>query len=144
MQYPNKKKMGPRAIKCAFVGYVSNRKTYRLLDFESNMIIELRKLEFFENLLSDSNSQVPTSVGESHDETAPKVVQQLIVPRKSRSVRKGKTLGWDEIDSHRVSIYLVEGNNENIIKKIPIVLQIEEDLKTYKKAMTSRYASFWK
>ena len=125
--------MGPRAIKCAFVGYVSNSKTYRLLYFESNMIIELGELEFFENLLSDSNSQVPTSVGESQDETPPKVVEQLIVPRKSRSVRKGKTLGWDEIDSHRVSIYLVEGKNENIIKKIPILLQIEEDLKTYKK-----------
>ena len=119
--------MGPRAIKCAFVGYVSNSKTYRLLEFESNMIIELGELEFFENLLSDSNSQVPTSVGESQDETPP------IVPLKSRSVRKGKTLGWDEIDSHRVSIYLVEGKNENIIKKIPILLQIEEDLKTYKK-----------
>ena len=73
--------MGPRAIKCAFVGYVSNSKTYKLLHFESNMIIELGELEFFENLLSDSNSQVPISVGESQDETPPKVVEQLIVPR---------------------------------------------------------------
>ena len=126
--------MGPKAIKCAFVGYVSNSKTYRLLDLESNVIIESGEIEFFENLLSDSNSQVPTSVEESQDKTLPKVVEQLIVPRKSLSVRKGKTLGWDETDSQRVSFYLVEGNSENIIKKIPIVLQIEEDLKTYKKS----------
>ena len=29
------------------------------------MIIESRNIEFFENLLSDSNSQISTSVGES-------------------------------------------------------------------------------
>ena len=51
--------------KCAFVGYASNSKAYRLLDLESNMLIESREIEFIENLLSDSSSQVPTSVGES-------------------------------------------------------------------------------
>ena len=43
------------------------------------MIIESRELELFENLLSDSNSQVLTSIGESQDETPPKVVEQPIV-----------------------------------------------------------------
>ena len=85
---PNKTKLGPRVTKCAFVGYDSNSKDYRLLDLESNVIIESREVEFFENLLSDSNSQVPTSVGESQDETSPKVVEQLIEPRKSQRVRK--------------------------------------------------------
>ena len=61
---PNKTKLGPRDIKCALVGYASNSKAYRLLDFESNVLIELREIEFFENL-SESNSQVLTSVGES-------------------------------------------------------------------------------
>ena len=50
----------------------------------------------------------------------------------------------DEIDSQRISFYLVEGGREDVIKKIPMVLQIEEDPKTYKEAMTSRDASFWK
>ncbi|RVW67819.1 hypothetical protein CK203_060977 [Vitis vinifera] len=80
---PHKTKLGPRAIKCVFVGYASNSKAYRLLDLESNVIIESREVEFFENLLSDSNSQVPTSVGESLEETPSKVVEQPIVPRKS-------------------------------------------------------------
>ncbi|KAL6350820.1 hypothetical protein AAG906_031406 [Vitis piasezkii] len=80
---PNKTKLGPRAIKCAFVGYASNNKAYRLLDLESNVIIESREVKFFENLLSDSNSQVPTSVGESLEETPSKIVEQPIVPRKS-------------------------------------------------------------
>ncbi|KAL6315951.1 hypothetical protein AAG906_013785 [Vitis piasezkii] len=130
---PNKTKLGPRAIKCTFVGYASNSKAYRLLDLESNVIIESREVEFFENLLSDSNSQVPTSVGESQEETPSKVVEQPI-----------KVLGSDEIDSQRISFYLVEGNREDIIRKIPIVLQIEEDPKTYKEAMASRDVAFWK
>ncbi|RVW16046.1 Retrovirus-related Pol polyprotein from transposon TNT 1-94 [Vitis vinifera] len=141
---PNKTKLGPRAIKCAFVGYASNSKAYRLLDLESNVIIESREVEFFENLLSDSNSQVPTSVGESQEETLSKVVEQPIVPRKSQRARKEKVLGSDEIDSQRISFYLVEGNREDIIRKIPIVLQIEEDPKTYKEAMTLRDVAFWK
>ena len=62
---PNKTKLGPRATNCAFVCYASNNKAYRLLDFESNVITESKEVEFFENLLSDSNSQVPTSVEES-------------------------------------------------------------------------------
>ncbi|RVW74280.1 Retrovirus-related Pol polyprotein from transposon TNT 1-94 [Vitis vinifera] len=141
---PNKTKLGPRAIKCAFVGYASNSKAYRLLDLESNVIIESREVEFFENLLSDSNSQVPISVGESLEETPSKVVEQPIVPRKSQRARKEKVLGSDEIDSQRISFYLVEGNREDIIRKIPIVLQIEEDPKTYKEAMASRDVAFWK
>ena len=36
------------------------------------MIIESREVDFFKNLLSDSNSQVPTGVGESQEETTPK------------------------------------------------------------------------
>ena len=142
--YPNKTKLGPRATKCAFVCYASNNKAYRLLDLESNVIIESREVDFFENLLSDSNSQVPISVGESQKETLPKVVEQPIVPQKSQRVRKEKVLASDEIDSQRISFYLVEGGREDIIKKIHIVLQIEEDPKTYKEAMTSRDASFWK
>ena len=64
--------------------------------------------------------------------------------QKSQRVRKEKVLGLDEIGSQRISFYLAEGDREDIIRKIPIVLQIEEDTKTYKEAMTSRDASFWK
>ena len=70
---------------------------------------------------------MPTSVEKSQDGTPPKVVEHPIVPRKSRSVRKEKGLGSDEIDSQRISFYLIEENRENIIRKIPIAIQIEKD-----------------
>ena len=52
-------------------------------------------------------------------------------------LRKYKLLASDEIDSQRISFYLVEGDRKYIIKKIPIVLQIKEDPKTYKEVITS-------
>ena len=94
--------------------------------------------------MSDNNFQVPASVGESQKETPPKVVEQPIVPQKSQRVKKEKVLGSNEIDSQRISFYLEERDRKYIIRKILIVLQIEEDPKTYKEAMTSRDASFWK
>ena len=74
------------------------------------MIIESREVKFFENLFSDNNFQVPTSVGESQEETPPKVIEQLILPWKSQRVRKEKILGSNEIDSQIISFYLVEGD----------------------------------
>ncbi|RVW28531.1 Retrovirus-related Pol polyprotein from transposon TNT 1-94 [Vitis vinifera] len=135
-------------------GHILNALSDRLYDLYTNTYSareiwealenKIGEVEFFENLLSDSNSQVPTSIGESLEETPSKVVEQPIVPRKSQRARKEKVLGSDEIDSQRISFYLVEGNREDIIRKIPIVLQIEEDPKTYKEAMASRDVAFWK
>lgn len=61
----NQTKQGPRVIKCAFVGYTSNNKAYMPQNLESNVIIKSMEVDFFENLLSDGNSQVLTSVGDS-------------------------------------------------------------------------------
>ena len=39
---PKRTKLGPRAMKSVFVGYAENSKAYRLLDLESNVIMESR------------------------------------------------------------------------------------------------------
>ncbi|KAL6338842.1 hypothetical protein AAG906_023992 [Vitis piasezkii] len=85
-------------------GYASNSKAYRLLDLESNVIIESREVEFFENLLSDSNSQVPTSVGESLEETPSKLLSNPLCLGKAKELEKRKCCFWkeainDEMDS---------------------------------------------
>jgi hypothetical protein len=38
----------------------------------------------------------------------------------------------------------LEGNREIVLDKIPILLNIEEDPKTYEETMASRDAAFWK
>ena len=35
----------------------------------------------------------------------------------------------------------MEGNSKNFVRKIPIILQVEDDPKTYKEAITSRDSS---
>ena len=47
---PNLKrtKLGPRAIKSVLVEYAENSKAYRLLDLESNVIVESRDVQFLE------------------------------------------------------------------------------------------------
>ena len=49
---PKRTKLGPRGIKCAFVGYATNNKAYRLLILESDTIIESKDVEYFEHLLA--------------------------------------------------------------------------------------------
>ena len=137
-------KMGPRGIKCAFVGYATNSKAYRLLNLESNVIIESRDVEFFENLLTSGNNFQSPLNKESQVDTSPKVVEQPSEPRRSKRIRKVKELGSDEIDSQLISFYLVEGNREKIMSKMPVILQVEDDPKTYKEAMSSRDSIFWK
>ena len=137
-------KMGPRGIKCAFLGYATNIKAYRLLNLESNVIIESRDVEFFENLLTSGNNFQSPLNKESQVDTSPKVIEQPSEPRRSKRIQKVKELGFDEIDSQLISFYLVEGNREKIMSKRPIILQVEDDPKTYKEAMTSRDSIFWK
>ncbi len=38
----------------------------------------------------------------------------------------------------------MEGNRDNVLNKIPILLNLEEDPKTFKEAMASRNVAFWK
>ena len=52
---PKRSKFGPRAIKSVFVGYTENFQAYRLLDLESNAVVESRDVKSFQNkLINDS------------------------------------------------------------------------------------------
>ena len=45
---PKRTKLGPRVMKSVFVGYAENSKAYRLLDLNSNTMVESRDVEFIE------------------------------------------------------------------------------------------------
>ena len=145
--------MGPRGIKCTFVGYATNSKAYRLLNLESNTIIESKDVEFFEHLLASKNRVQKTFSEMSLSEVSQEVQEQSYSQgiygdpselRRSTRVRQSKTLGPNEIDSQRISFNLVEGNRKQVVRTIPFILQEEDDPKTYKEAVASRDASFWK
>ena len=145
--------MGPRGIKCAFVGYATSSKAYRLLNLESNTIIESKDVEFLEHLLASENRVQKIFSEMSLSEVSQEVQEQSYLQgidgdpnklRKSIRVRQSKTFGPNEIDSQCISFNIVEGNRNQAVRTIPFILQVEDDLKTYKEAMASRDASFWK
>ena len=138
---PKRTKLGPRAIKCAFVGYASNSKAYRLLDLESNVIIESRKMQFFETLLySDNKSQEPISLEGTQEELPSRVVEQPIFPRRIQRLNQS---GSQNKTSQVETLYLVEGNHKGVTWKFPMVLQVEDDPKTFQEEMSSRDSNFF-
>ena len=43
-----------------------------------------------------------------------------------------------------MNVYLVEGNREKVLSKLPFIGNVEEDPNTYSDAMASRDAAFWR
>ena len=43
-----------------------------------------------------------------------------------------------------MNVYLVKGNRERVLSKLPFVGNVEEDPNTYNEAMASRDATFWR
>ena len=155
---PKRFKLGPRALKSVFVGYAENSKAYRLLDKDSKVFIESRDVEFLEtSFLENSNVNQQSNRGNveplitediNKDQSSSlnnkgKQVEPPSESRRSQRVRKEKNLDSDFISSQAI-VFLVEGSRDEILNKIPIVMHLEEDLKTYSNAMTSRDSSFWK
>jgi transposase InsO family protein len=149
---PKRNKLGPRAIKSVFVGYAENSKAYRLLDLSSNVIVESRDVEFIENKFNYDSKYVSepnqTQVSDSYPSTFLNNDKRLatdlpIEQRKSQRVRKEKNFGPDFISLQAI-VFLVEGNMDIVISKIPIVLNTEDDPKSFSEAMSFRDAVFWK
>ncbi|XP_050890241.1 uncharacterized protein LOC127095614 [Lathyrus oleraceus] len=96
---PKRTKLGPRGIRCAFVGYAQHSKAYRLLNLESNVIVESRDVEFFENLITKDKGSESATNKESHEDNSSRIVEiqtegtPIIIepqpePRISKRIRK--------------------------------------------------------
>ena len=147
---PKRTKLGPRAIKSVFVGYVVNSKAYRLLNLSSNTIVESRDVEFIENKFINDSQIEPKQTQKSdslvNDSFSGNKRIEPSSPneqRGSQRVRKEKDFGHDFI-SYQVNVYLVEENREKVLNKLPFVGNVKEDPNTFSEAMASRDAAFWR
>nr|GEV13381.1 hypothetical protein [Tanacetum cinerariifolium] len=150
---PNTSKLRPRGLKSVFVRYAKDSKSYRCLDLELNVIVESRDVDFFENKLrhdSTSTNEIVTQIPQ--DVSGPNLnsfnkrnmAESSSAPRRNERDRKKRNLDPDFIDSQAI-IFLVEGDNENnVVNKILVLLNVEDAPKTYKEAITSRNSVFWK
>ena len=140
-------KLGSRGIKSVFVGYAQNSKAYRLLDLESNVIVESIHVEFFENsfvksqTMNEPEKDQNTSI--AYDPlTKRKDTIEPSEPRRSQRTRKEKYLDSDFISPDQIT-FLVEGNRDRILRKMKILLNIEDEPKTLSEALASRDSAFW-
>lgn len=137
---PKRVKLGERALKSVLVGYADNSKAYRLLDSDSNVIVESRDVEFIENkfIFNSTKQENPESSQEALSRKKRKDVETSLEPRRSKRSRREKRLDPEFM------FFLVEGSRTTVLSKMPIICNVENDPKTYTEAMTSRDASFWK
>jgi hypothetical protein len=116
--------------------------------------VKSKDVEFIENKFYNDSKLVanltPTQENDLNDlnpsrsrEKEKRVHDLSIEPRRSQRVRKEKNLGPDFVSSQAI-VFLMEGNRDNVLNKIPILLNIEEDPKTFKEAMAFRDVAFWK
>lgn len=135
------------------MGYAKGSKSYRCLDLDSNVIVESRDVDFFENKFRHHSistnefvTQIPQDVSgpDLNSNNKRNMAESSSAPKRSGRARKEKSFDYDFINSQAI-IFLVEGDNENhVINKIPIILNVEDAPKTYKEAITSRNYEFWK
>ncbi|KAH9656702.1 hypothetical protein KPL70_022787 [Citrus sinensis] len=133
-------------------GYAENSKAYRLLDLDSNVIVESRDVEFIENKFQhDSNIESESIIDQpcvntpvtSTNNNKRKESTTSFELRRSQREKKEKSLAPDFISSQAL-LFLVEGDRKNVLNKVPLLLNIEKDPKTFSEAMSSRDASFWR
>nr|GEU98265.1 retrotransposon protein, putative, Ty1-copia subclass [Tanacetum cinerariifolium] len=148
----NTSKLGSRGIKSIIVGYAKDSKSYRCLDLDSNVIVESRDVDFFENKFrydSTSTNEIVTQIPQDisglnlNSNNKKNMAESSSEPRRSERAKKERNLDPDFIDSQAI-IFLVEGDNKNnVINNIPVILNVEDAPKTYKEAITSRNSAFW-
>ncbi|GKA38548.1 zinc finger, CCHC-type containing protein [Tanacetum coccineum] len=102
--------------------------------------VETQKGKMIQILRSDRGDEYFSTEFSSYCESQ----ESSSAPRRSERARKERNLDPDFIDSQAI-IFLVEGDNKNnVVNKIPFLLNVEDAPKTYKVAMTSRNSAFWK
>ena len=62
----------------------------------------------------------------------------IVEVRRSKRIRKEKSFGFDFF------VYLIEGTRDSIENEIPYVYSIDSNPNSFKEAMKSQDASFWK
>jgi hypothetical protein len=121
------------------------------LNLDSNVIVESKDVKFIEDKFYNDSKTIldPTQIPEIDlnpslsQENKGKNPEALIEHRRSQRARKEKNVDPNFVSSQAI-IFLLEGSREIVLNKIPILLNIEEDPKTYGEAMAYRDVAFWK
>ncbi|KAJ9553541.1 hypothetical protein OSB04_017587 [Centaurea solstitialis] len=145
---PKRSALGERGVDCIFIGYAEHSKAYRFYVIDPNesvsvnTVIESRDAIFDEERFSSipRPKDLISNVDEGQNS---KILEGISDPeplkvRKSKRGRIAKDFGSD------FQLYLVEGSRDKVKLQYSYCYSIEEDPKSFKEAMKSRDAAFWK
>nr|GEV32420.1 zinc finger, CCHC-type [Tanacetum cinerariifolium] len=146
---PKLKNLGERCIECIFVGYAEHSKAFRLYVIEPNdsvsinSIIESRDVIFNENRFSSlprPSLRIPNGTENIGGSVVPKEVIQQHEPelRKSKRNRTPKNFG------PKFQLYLIKETRDEVSDQHSYCVNVEDDPKTFYKAMKSEDVAFWK
>jgi len=140
---PKKRKLEERRIESIFIGYAKHNKACRFMVIKPNAsimvntVIESIDVIFDETRFSSipkPNSLVLTTMTPSDSQGHGDIVEV----RRSKQIRKDKSFGSDFF------VYLIKGSRDSIENEMPYVYSIDSDLNSFKEAMDSQDAPFWK
>ncbi|XP_048444674.1 uncharacterized protein LOC125479439 [Pyrus x bretschneideri] len=134
---PKRQKLGPKTVDCIFIGHANNSSAYRFLvhkseiaDIHINTILESAEVEFFEEIfpykdrsyvLNKREHEVTTRNDDNNHASTSRVQIQDLEPRKSKRAKIAKDFGPDFL-----------------------TFVTEEEPQTYKAALESSEAPYWK
>jgi len=113
------------------------------------VIVESVHVEFIKyKFISDSNMQeidlkVMTPSSTPSEKCKNLEVIGLSEPKRSQRVRKEKHIDIDFIFTDSV-VFLVKSDKSSVIKVTPMLLNMEDDPKTFREVMSSKDVAFWK
>ena len=145
---PKRSTLGERGVDFIFIGYAQHSKAYRFYVIDPNesvsvnTVIESRDAIFDEERFSSipRPGDLISNVDEGQNSENLEGISDLepLEVRKSKRGRIAKNFGSD------FQLYLVEGSREEVGLQYSYCYSIEEDPKSFKEAMESRDAAFWK
>ncbi|GJT81330.1 zinc finger, CCHC-type containing protein [Tanacetum coccineum] len=97
-------------------------------DLDSNVIVESRDVDFFENKFHHDSTSTNTIVTQ-----IPKDISSLDFNSNNK-----RNIAESSSTPRR------SDNENHVINKIPVILNVEDEPKTYKETITSRNSAFWK
>ncbi|KAB2595479.1 DNA polymerase zeta catalytic subunit-like [Pyrus ussuriensis x Pyrus communis] len=134
---PKRQKLGPKTVDCIFIGHANNSSAYRFLvhkseiaDIHINTILESAEVEFFEEIfpykdrsyvLNKRVHEVITRNDDDNHASTSRVQSQDLEPRKSKRAKIAKDFGPDFL-----------------------TFVTEDEPQTYKAALESSEAPYWK
>ncbi|GJV19745.1 zinc finger, CCHC-type containing protein [Tanacetum coccineum] len=148
------KTLGERDIECIFVGYAKHSKAYRFYVIEPNdsvainSIIESRDAIFDEHRFSSvprpSQRSLEKGTKYSSGSVVPERTSDEIVQQSEPQLRKSKRQRTPKDFGPEFQLYLIEGTRDKVSDQHSYCFNVEDDPKTFDKAMKSQDVAFWK